>query len=214
MLNPHSLFGGPGSGARQPAAAGTGRVPSAFSAGAVWVVGAARPHQRGCEGTVPSQQLCLGYVTNETLPPGILAAFQQAPARVLNPQGLHYVQPRLRISARCFEPWSAFQKHGLRTSCDIRRPSCLSPLGADRCRPSGGRRQGQPRRGCAPGPARPPPVGCPWLLGRGRGCLQEQSSPHVAKAEAATCMAGVGILSGFRELSALGQVILCLPACS
>lgn len=214
MLNPQSLFGGPGSGARQPAAAGMGRAPGAFSAGAACVVGAARLHQRGREGTVSSRQLSLGYVENGILAPGISAAFQQASARVLNPQGLRYVQPQLRLSARCFETWSAFQKRGPRTSCDIRRLSCLSPLGADRRRPSGGRRQGQPRRGCAPGLARPPTVGCPWLLGRGRGCLREQSSPHVAEAEAATCMAGMGILSGFRELSALGRVILCLPACS
>lgn len=64
MLNLHSSLDGQGRGTKRPAAAGMAGSPDTLSVGAVQVVGAVRLHRRGCEGTVPSQQLCLGYVAN------------------------------------------------------------------------------------------------------------------------------------------------------
>lgn len=65
--NPHSSFGGLGSSTKPPAAAGTVSAPDALTTG---VAGAIRLHRRGCEGTVPSRQLCLGYVAPKNFPRG------------------------------------------------------------------------------------------------------------------------------------------------
>lgn len=64
MLNSRSSLGGQGRSTKCPAAAGTASSPDTLSVGAVQVVGTVHLHRRGCEGTVPSQQLCLGYVAN------------------------------------------------------------------------------------------------------------------------------------------------------
>lgn len=64
MLNSRSSLDRQGRGTKCPSTAGTASCPDALSVGAVQVVGAVRLHRQGCEGTVPSQQLCLGYEAN------------------------------------------------------------------------------------------------------------------------------------------------------
>lgn len=142
-----------------------------------------------------------GVCSKFNSPRGDFSYVSAGSAPVFSPQGLCYMQPRLHISARCFETRSVFQQRCLCALTSHVCPAfCLSVLTS----PSFCREAARSPCGAALWSKTGPCLQSCLRSWEGSVAAFGNTCPHVAKTNIATCVAGVGILSFCREFSSLG----------